>query len=57
MNYAKKSALSALVLMSLVTALLGCDRGGRTAGQNLDHAIDKTGETLQDAGDALRSKR
>jgi len=57
MNFAKKSVLCALVLMPLVTALFGCGRGGRTAGQNLDHAIDKTGETLQDAGDAIRTKR
>jgi hypothetical protein len=56
MTLAKKLVLLVLVSALLAAGLYACGRGG-TPGQKLDRAIDRTGEKLKEAGEALQSKQ
>lgn len=42
-----------LVLMLLAGVLTACKRT-RSPGENLDRALDKTGEAIKDAGEAIK---
>lgn len=53
MNVAKKSILPILALALLASGLSACSRDN-TAGENLDRALDKTGEAVKDAGEAIK---
>jgi hypothetical protein len=56
MNVAKRSVFLVLTSAFLAAVLCGCDRSGDTAGEKLDHAIDKTGDAVKDAGDAIKTR-
>jgi len=55
MNLAKKTLVLALT-SAVLTALAACDKSGATAGENLDKALDKTGDAVKDAGDAIKPR-
>ena len=40
----------------LAAGLSACNRDGTTAGQKLDRALDRTGEAVKDAGEAIKPK-
>lgn len=40
----------------VVGCLGGCDKSGDTPGQKLDKALDKTGDEVKKAGDAIKPK-
>lgn len=56
MILAKKPTLAVLAALALAVALGGCNRGGTTAGEKLDNALEKTGEAVKDAGEAIKPK-
>jgi hypothetical protein len=46
---------TALVLSLFLVALSGCEKGpAEKAGESLDDAIDKAGESLEKAGDSIQ---
>jgi hypothetical protein len=51
----EKAFLAVLLLASGAAVLGGCDRRGETPGQKLDRALDKTGEKVKEAGEAIKS--
>ena len=53
---AKKLALLAVITSFLATGLCGCDKSGDSPGEKLDKALDKTGEKIKEAGDAIQPK-
>jgi hypothetical protein len=54
MKYAKKALPPLLILGLLAVGAAAC--GDRTPGENLDRALDKTGEKIKDAGEAIQPK-
>ena len=54
MKHAMRRVLLATVSAILAAGLCAC--GGRTPGEGLDHALDKTGEAVKDVGDAIQPK-
>ena len=56
MNLAKKTVLSIVTSAFLVGGLGACDKTGETPGEKLDRALDKTGDAVKDAGDAIKPK-
>lgn len=56
MDVAKKPAVLLVAAAFLAALLCGCDKNGDTPGQKLDKALDKTGDTLKDAGDAIKPR-
>jgi len=52
MHIAKKTLVLGLASALLVAGLGAC--GDRTPGENLDRALDKTGETVKEAGEAIK---
>lgn len=54
MNVAKKTVLLAAAAALLSAGLCACDRG--TPGENLDKALDKAGDTVKDAGEAIKPR-
>jgi hypothetical protein len=54
MATAKKSILALLALAVLAAGLPACGDG--TPGQKLDNALDKAGDKVKDAGDAIKPK-
>lgn len=56
MNIVKKTALLLVASALPALGLAGCERSGRTPGENLDRALDKTGDAVKDAGEAIKPK-
>lgn len=56
MFHAIRPALLAVIASLLVAGLCGCDKSGDTPGQKLDRALDKTGEKIKEAGDAIQPR-
>ncbi len=56
MSIAKKSVVLVLSTALLAGGLCACDKSGDTPGQKLDKALDKTGETVKDAGEAIKPR-
>jgi hypothetical protein len=56
MGFTKRVVLPVLALSFLAAVVAGCGKGGRTPGENLDRALDKTGEKIKDAGEAIQPK-
>ncbi len=51
---ARRMLLLAITAAALATA--GCGRPGDTPGEKLDKALDKTGEAVKDAGEAIKPR-
>ena len=51
---AKKAVLLVVTAALLSAGLCACDRG--TPGENLDKALDKAGDTVKDAGEAIKPR-
>ncbi|MFN2338817.1 MAG: hypothetical protein ABR544_07580 [Gammaproteobacteria bacterium] len=49
-------ASAALVVGALFIALPGCERQGpaERAGENIDNAMEETGDKIEEAGDAIK---
>ena len=49
-------ASAALVLSALLVALPGCEQQGpaERAGENIDNAVEETGDQIEKAGDAIQ---
>lgn len=49
-------ASAALVLSALLIALPGCEQQGpaERAGENIDNAVEETGDQIEKAGDAIK---
>jgi hypothetical protein len=46
---------TALVIGVLLAALTGCEKGpAQKAGEDIDKAVDETGEAMEKAGDDIR---
>jgi hypothetical protein len=47
---------AALVVSALFVALPGCEKQGpaERAGESIDNAVDKTGDQIEKAGDAIK---
>jgi hypothetical protein len=46
---------TALIVGLLLVALSGCEKGpAEKAGENIDDAVDKVGESLGNAGDSIQ---
>lgn len=57
MHIAKRCALVVLTSAFLAAGLGGCDnKSGATPGEQLDKALDKTGEKVKEAGEAIKTK-
>jgi hypothetical protein len=56
MDISKKTSLLVLTSALLAAGLCACDKSGGTPGEKLDRALDKTGETVKDAGEAIKPK-
>jgi len=56
MRDSKKRILLAMASAILAAGLCACDGSGRTPGEKLDGALDKTGEAVKDAGEAIQPK-
>jgi len=52
-----KTVSTALVMSALFVALAGCQKQegpAEQAGENVDNAVDKTGEQIEKAGDSIQ---
>ena len=49
-------ASAAMVLSALLIALPGCEQQGpaERAGENIDNAVEETGDQIEKAGDAIK---
>ena len=56
MNVAKRSVSLVLTSAFFAALLCACDKSGDTAGQKLDKALDKTGDAVKDAGEAIKTR-
>jgi len=56
MHVSKKTVLVALTSASLAVGLCACDRNGDTPGQTLDKGLNKAGDAIKDAGEAIKPK-
>ena len=46
---------AALVTSALLIAISGCEKGpAEKAGESIDNAVEKTGEQIEKAGDAIK---
>ena len=54
MIVAKKMALFVLTSAFLAGGLCACDSRDNTAGERLDTALEKTGEKVKEAGEAIK---
>lgn len=45
-----------VALGALVMTGAGCDKSGDTPGESLDRALDKTGDAVKDAGEAIKPR-
>lgn len=46
---------AALVASALLIAVSGCEKGpAEKAGESIDNAVEKTGEQIEKAGDAIK---
>ncbi len=55
MNIAKKTVVLMATSAFLAAGLCGCDKGD-TPGQSLDKGLDKAGEKIKEAGEAIKPK-
>ena len=56
MNIAKKTVLTMLSLASLAVGLCACGLDGDTPGQTLDKGLNRAGDAVKDAGEAIKPK-
>lgn len=56
MRPTNKTLVLTLTLALLGTSLCACERHGDTPGQQLDRALDKTGDKVIEAGEAIKTK-
>jgi len=56
MNIAKKTVVPILTLASLVAGLCACGLDGDTPGQTLDRGLNKAGDAVKEAGEAIKPK-
>ncbi|MCE9638119.1 MAG: hypothetical protein K8T90_20650 [Planctomycetes bacterium] len=56
MHITKKTALLVLTSAFLGLGLCACNNRGDTPGEKLDRALDKTGDKVKEAGEAIKTK-
>ena len=54
MNLTKRGALLVLTSAVLALGLCSCSKDGRSPGEKIDRALDRTGEAVKDAGEAIK---
>ena len=57
MNSVKKVLVLLVASAVLAGGICACDRGGETPGAQLDNALDKAGDKVKEAGDAIKPNR
>lgn len=54
MNAFARKFVLVLASAGLASGLFACGRGGATPGQKLDRALDRTGDAVKEAGEAIK---
>ena len=57
MNNTKKLLVLLFTSAVLAGGLCACDRSNETPGEQLDNALDKAGDKVKEAGDAIKPNR
>jgi hypothetical protein len=54
MNACARKFVLVLASAGLAAGVCACRRGGATPGQKIDRALDKTGDLVKEAGEAIK---